>query len=153
RGLRGKPLPAARLHVTLHHLGDYAGLPSGLIATAKEVAARVAMPAFEVTFDSASSFAGRPRQRPLVLRGDEVGVAALQSLQRALGDAMTAAGLSRHVERKFVPHITLLYDDKLLAPMSIERVAWTVCEFALMHSLIGRRDYRMLGRWPLFENS
>lgn len=147
-GLRGKPLPAARLHVTLHHLGDYAGLPADLIAKAKEVAARVTMPVFEVAFGSASSFGGGRRQRPLVLRGEE-DLTPLLSLQRALGEAMTAAGLGRHVTRKFVPHATLLYDDRVLAPRPVMRIAWTAREFTLVHSLIGRGEYRVLGRWPL----
>lgn len=148
-GLRGKPLPASRLHVTLHHQGDYAGLPATLVAASEAAAARVAMPAFDVAFDSASSFAGRPRQRPLVLRGDEASIAPLLSLQCVLGEAMTAAGLGRHVSAKFVPHVTLLYDDNLLAPRPVERIAWTVREFVLMHSLIGRGEYRTLGRYPL----
>ncbi|MEO7149424.1 MAG: 2'-5' RNA ligase family protein [Rhodanobacteraceae bacterium] len=148
-GLRGKPLAAMRLHVTLHRLGDYAGLPPTLIASAEAIAARVATPVFDAAFGSASSFTGRPGQRPLVLRSDEADMAPLLSLQCALGEAMTAAGLGRHVTRKIVPHVTLLYDDNLLAPRPVERIVWTVREFALMHSLIGRGVYRTLGRWPL----
>ncbi|MEO6968663.1 MAG: 2'-5' RNA ligase family protein [Rhodanobacteraceae bacterium] len=151
-GLRGKPLAAARLHVTLHHLGDYAGLPPTLVASAEAAAARVNLPAFDVAFDSASSFAGRSRQRPLVLRCKETDMASLWALQRMLGEGMAATGLSRHVERTFVPHVTLAYDDKLLTPTPIERIGWTVRDFVLVRSLIGRGEYRALGRWPLFEN-
>ena len=38
-GLEGWPLACERLHVTLHHLGDYAGLPPGLLAKAQQAAA------------------------------------------------------------------------------------------------------------------
>src|SRR5687767_10301082 len=54
-GLRGKPLRADRFHVTLHHLGDYAGLPDDMVAQAGQAAMRVDLPAFDVVFDSASS--------------------------------------------------------------------------------------------------
>jgi 2'-5' RNA ligase len=71
-GLTGKSLSNDRLHVTLHHVGDYAGgLPDGLVEAAQNVASTLAMPAFEVTFDRAMSFAGRPRHRPCGMRGYE----------------------------------------------------------------------------------
>lgn len=147
-GLRGKPLRTDRLHVTLHHLGDYAGVPDDLVAKAGEAAARVDMPAFEAVFDSASSFSRQPRNRPFVLRG-EAGVAALLDLQSALGRSMAACGIGRLVEYKFTPHVTLLYDDRSVAAEPIEPVAWTVREFVLVRSLLGKTEHRILGRWPL----
>jgi len=62
---------------------------------------------------------------------------------------MTATGLGRHVTRKFVPHMTLLYDDRVLAPRPVTRIAWAAREFVLVHSLIGRGEYRVLGHWSL----
>ena len=58
-GLKGNPLGTERFHITLHHLGDYAGLPQGVVADAIRAAAIIAMPQFEVTFDRAVSFHGR----------------------------------------------------------------------------------------------
>ncbi len=147
-GLRGKPLQADRFHVTLHHLGDYAGVPDDLVAKAGEAARRVDKAAFEVAFDSASSFSRQPRNRPFVLRGD-TGVAELDDFQSALGTAMAAVGLNRLVERKFTAHVTLLYDDRAVAPQPVERIAWPAREFVLVHSLLGRTEHRILGRWPL----
>lgn len=147
-GLRGKPLHTDRFHVTLHHLGDYAGLPGDLVAKAGQAAMRVDLPAFEVAFDSASSFSRQPRNRPFVLRGD-AGVASLQNLQSELGKGMAACGMARLVEHKFTPHATLLYDDRAVAPQPIEPIAWTVREFVLVHSLLGKTEHRILGRWPL----
>lgn len=49
-GLTGKSLSSDRSHVTLHHVGDYAGgLPNGLVEAAQDVASTIAMPAFDVT--------------------------------------------------------------------------------------------------------
>lgn len=150
-GLRGKPLGVQRLHVTLHHLGDYAGLPRDVVVLAEAAAADVSMPAFEVAFDSVSSFAGRTRKRPCVLRGSHDALAPLCALQVALGRAMAGAGLLQWVERDFTPHVTLLYDDRRLDPQPVERIAWTVREFALVHSLLGRTEHRVLGRWSLAD--
>ena len=40
--LRGAPLLTDRLHITLHHLGDYVGLPSDMVAKGKEAGAALA---------------------------------------------------------------------------------------------------------------
>src|SRR5262245_26063959 len=66
-GLWGRPLAMDRLHITLCHLGDYVGLPQEIVTKAREAAQRVRAPSFDVTFDHALSFAGRPRNRPFVL--------------------------------------------------------------------------------------
>src|SRR6185312_3799312 len=50
-GLKANPLRTERFHITLHHIGDYAGLPQGVVAKAISAAATIAMPPFEVTFD------------------------------------------------------------------------------------------------------
>lgn len=147
-GLHGKPLRADRFHVTLHHLGDYAGLPEDLVAKAGDAAAGVRLSAFEASFDSASSFSRQPRNRPLVLRGD-AGVVSLHELQSALGERMAAVGLGRLAERKFTPHVTLLYDDRAVETQAIDPIAWTVREIVLVHSLLGRTEHRILGHWPL----
>ena len=147
-GLRGRPLARERLHVSLHHLGDYAGLPRGIVAAACEAAAAVAMPSFDVAFDRAVSFIGRSGNRPFVLQGGD-GVAGLMVLHRLLGAAMQKVGLGRWAKPHYVPHVTLLYDDRCVAEQAVETVGWTVHEFVLVHSLHGRTRYVPLARWPL----
>lgn len=49
----------------------------------------------------------------------------------------------------FVPHITMIYADKAIAPQAIEPVSWTVRDFALIHSERGLTRYNILERWPL----
>lgn len=108
--LHGKPFEAGRFHVTLQYLGDHLGLPQDIVGMAADAAAAVDMPAFDLGFDRASSFSSRPRNRPLVLRGDE-GVRALTAFQRTLGVAMNKVGLGRWADGAYTPHVTLLYDD------------------------------------------
>lgn len=147
-GLLGKPLPRERFHVTLNHLGDYLGLPQGVVDMATEAGAGVTMLPFEVAFDRMGSFRGRPGNRPLVLRGGD-DLAALMAFQQALGEAMAKVGLGRWVERRFTPHVTLLYDDIAVGERPIEPIGWTVREFVLVHSLLGQTRHVPLARWPL----
>lgn len=147
-GLKGRPLATERFHITLHHLGDYVGLPQSVVAAAGDAAAAVVMSPFEVAFDRAGSFSGRPRNRPFVLRAGD-GVAALRAFQQTLGEAMKKTGLGRWVEPQYTPHVTLLYDDRHVAEQAIETIGWRVHEFVLVHSLLGQGLHVPLARWPL----
>lgn len=146
-GLKGKPLATDRFHITLHHLGDYDGLPAGVVAQARDAAASVAMPSFDVAFDRVTSF-DRPGKRPFVLRGGN-GLASLGEFQQALGTAMAKAGLQKKVAANFTPHVTLLYDDRLVDEQPVETIFWSVHEFVLVHSLLGQTRHIALARWPL----
>jgi len=146
--LKGNQLASDRFHVTLHHLGDHEGLPPSLVAAAQEAAAAISESSFEVTFDTVMSFSTRTRKRPFVLRGGK-GVVALIAFQQAVGMAMRKAGLGRWVDTQFTPHMTLLYDERVVGNQIIEPVSWTVHEFVLVHSLLGRTQHIPLGRWPL----
>ena len=37
-GLKGEPFALERLHISLHYLGDYEGIPPGIVAAAHEAA-------------------------------------------------------------------------------------------------------------------
>jgi 2'-5' RNA ligase len=148
RGLHGKLLPMSRLHVTLHYLGDYVGLPADIVAKASEAAAAVAVPRFNIAFDRVKTFSGKRRSLPLVMLGSD-GVAALRRLQQDLSKALAAAGLPDRLESDYTPHVTLLYDQRTLAEQAIRPVDWPVTEFVLVHSQLGRSKYWPLARWPL----
>jgi RNA 2',3'-cyclic 3'-phosphodiesterase len=63
--------------------------------------------------------------------------------------AMTNAGLGRLVDTAYTPHVTLLRDDHLVDEHPISPIAWWVREFVLVHSLLGRTQYKILARFPL----
>ena len=146
-GLHGQPLLTERLHVTLHHVGDHAGLPADVVAQAGEAAASLAVPAFELAFDRVVSFR-KARQMPFVLRGAE-GASPLMDFQAALGTALKKAGLGRWVASSYTPHVTLLYDDHAVPEQAVEPITWTAREFVLVHSLLGRTQHVHLARWAL----
>lgn len=149
---RSKPLGANRLHVTLLHLGNFAGgLPPARVDAAMRAAASISMEPFTVGFESVVSFALKPRPGPLVLGGSD-GVAGLHALHDALGEALRNAGFGdRAVSASvpYTPHVTLAYGIPSIATRAIEPVCWNVREFALVHSLLGRTRHIALARWPL----
>lgn len=147
-GLRGKPLAAARFHVTLFHLGDWAGLREDVVNAATRAAARMRAAPFEVTFDRVASFDGRRDKLPFVLRADG-GNAALRAFHADLGARLGEEGLRLPATTGFEPHVTLAYDARKVAAESVAPVVWRVEEFVLIHSLLGKTRHLRLGSWVL----
>jgi 2'-5' RNA ligase len=137
-----------RLHVTLHYLGEYAGLPPSLLARAQRAAQALRIAPFALAFDRVGSFGGQRRERPGVALGDAAGTAGAHALHRHLALALAQEGLSG--DARFTPHMTLLYAPRgvterpLAAPL-----AWEVGDLALLRSVRGEARYREEGRWPL----
>lgn len=147
-GLSGRPLPRERMHVTLAHLGDFVGLPAGLVRDACQAAASLDERPFDVQLARAGSFVGRTSRLPLVALGDD-GVQALKAFHGRLDQALRRQGVRRVGGDNFVPHLTLLYDDKRVPQQAIAPLHWRAVDFALVHSHLGQTRYDILGRWPL----
>jgi 2'-5' RNA ligase len=146
-GLKSRVHPVDRLHVTLFHLGDFVGLPMDLVRSSMTAAEATKAAPFDVTFDHATSFSGRPKNRPFILKGDDEGLADLQAYREALGRAL--ARQSVKTTAAFTPHVTLLYDDPIIEPDPIDPISWTVRELVLVRSLLGQGVHEPLGRWTL----
>lgn len=145
-GLKRPVHPLDRLHVTLFHLGDFPGLPNDLVRKATAAAEAMTAAPFEVTFDHAASFSGRPGNRPFILKGGE-GLADLEAYRGALGDALARQNVK--TAPAFTPHVTLLYDDPIIEPDPITPISWTVHELVLVRSHLGKGIHDHIGRWPL----
>jgi len=145
-GLRGQPLLTDRFHITLHHLGDYVGLPNDMVAKGKMAGGALAHAPFEVVFDQAVSFANRLGNNPFTLQGGE-GVQTLIAFQRALGLKMAGAALKP--DKQFLPHITLLYDGQVIPAQAIAPIRWSVDRFVLVQSKLGQTQHIVLQSWDL----
>jgi RNA 2',3'-cyclic 3'-phosphodiesterase len=149
-GLNGAPIKTERLHLSYHHVGDYARLPPTSAYAGTQAGHAVSMPSFEVAFSVIASFEamprrdGRPPRWPVVLggEGDE-----LFELHKTLGAAMQRFGL-KTVEH-FVPHMTLFYSPRPITPRTIKPIRLRVNEFCLIHSEVGLTRYNILHRWRL----
>lgn len=146
-GLSGWPLAKHRFHSTLLPLGGYFGQPEGLVEVSCQVAATIERTGFDLQFDRVGSYARKGDAAPLVasLGG---GLAGFMGLQQALRDGFGALGFKPPL---YTPHVTLLYDHRHVEPHAIEPISWTVREFVLIHSLIGRSQHIVLGRWSLLD--
>ncbi|WP_407864011.1 2'-5' RNA ligase family protein [Phyllobacterium phragmitis] len=148
--LEGSLVEPARLHISLHHLGDYKHLRDKFIYAAALAAKAVSMHPFEITcrsimsFEGAPSADGRMRRRPLVLLGES---APLLALHECLGAAMRKNGL--RAAGHFVPHMTLFYGRKPVASQATDPIRFVVDEFALVHSKLWLTEYDVIERWPL----
>jgi 2'-5' RNA ligase len=148
--LVGSRIKTERLHLSLHHVGDYKRLRTKFIYAAQRAAEAVSMHPFEVTFPSIMSFErgalkdDTGQRQPLVLlgKGD-----ALLELHRILGAAMAKNGLK--AGKGFTPHMTLLYGSKPIPLQAIEPIRFAVKEFALVHSELWLTRYNIIDRWSL----
>lgn len=147
-GLKGRPIATDRLHVTLYFLGDFLDLPNDIIDVASAAADSLTTRPFDVAFDRAVSFSGKPGNRPLVLRGDK-GLVELTKFHRELAMAIKRGRIGRSAKTGFTPHVTLLYDDAVVAEQPVEDIRWTVRELVLVHSDLDRHRHVHLARWPI----
>ncbi|CCV12282.1 2'-5' RNA ligase family protein [Mesorhizobium sp. STM 4661] len=146
-GLRGALIPAEQLHISLVGLGDHDGLPMSLVEAACRAGELVQAASFDVSFDRLSAFGGGA----LVLRGSG-GIPPLQAFWRSLGATLADSPLKPFMANSFEPHVTLLRDRTRVAKLGervIEPIGWTVRDFVLIHSFLGRGRYRLYGRWRL----
>ena len=146
--LIGQPIKPNRLHATLHYLGEHAIERNDIIDKAVVAASRVTHGEFAMTLASASSFTTRSDRHPCVLLCPEE-CPPIHGLWRELGTQLMAAGLGRYLKRDSVPHVTVLYDSRVLSPQAIEPVCWRVRDFSLVRSQPGRSEYEILATWAL----
>ena len=148
--LRGKPLRNDRLHVTLFHLGDWAGVPEDVVAAASRAADALREASFDLAFDTVASFNVRRAQKPFVLKAAS-GNEALRAFHAGLARELRQAGLAQWTRGSFEPHVTLAYDQQHVPPQPVEPIAWRAREFVLVHSLLGQTRHVRLANWRLVE--
>ena len=146
--LRGALRRPELLHATLCHLGEFAGLPPGLHERVLTAMDGFAAAPFDVTFDRVGSFASGKGKSPCVLLGRE-GDSPLRDLHGDLRTRLLRAGLGRHIDKAFEPHVTACYDLRQVPTFAVPPIGWRVGEFVLVQSLTGRGEYRSLARWTL----
>src|SRR5690606_16508570 len=100
---------------------------------------KIAMEAFDVSFDRVMSFRG---SNAFVLTGEGVGVAPLHELHRRIGAELAVFGYS--LKGSFKPHVTMLYDRRMAPTTKLSHpIGWRVKELVLVlsHQGLTRHDY------------
>jgi 2'-5' RNA ligase len=139
-------IAADRLHITLQFVSWKREAVHRFLPQAEEIVSRLSLAPVEVLLTEALSFRSGRGEYPLVLRGENP---AIKALCGSLGEAMRQLGLGSFVKRSVTPHMTLLYDPKLVPAQPIEPISWRATELTLIHSLQGRGRHDVLARWPL----
>jgi 2'-5' RNA ligase len=137
-----------RYHLTLHYLGESDQRRDDHIRDAiKAVQALPDAEPFAITLDHLRAL-GNPRRPALTLAASAIPV-PMQAFWRILQERLILAGFHRHIGRSFVPHLTLAYVDPEPALGMVDPIVLRPTEFRLIHSIQGRPDYEVLGRWPV----
>lgn len=146
-GLRGKVQAPELMHVTLHYMGRFHGIPEEILDRSRKALAAFRAAPFEVCFDRVRSF-HRDANSPVVLAGGEA-LAPLHQFQAQLRTTLLAGQLPAPEKTPFTPHVTLLRDDREVLEEAIEPVCWKVHDFVLVRSLQGRGQHQVMARFPL----
>ena len=130
-------------HVTLAVTADYVEYPYAVIKALLRAGTTVEAEPFDMRLDRLSfsnrSAALRPsRSLPL-----------LNQLQKSIIDAMRGAGVALRPGWTFSPHQTLFYRDGPPAQQSIDGFLWSLDQFVLVCSHVGRTRHDILGTWTL----
>lgn len=144
------PYPIERMHLSLCRIGSYANSDAEIEAAAAKVAARIAMPAFNLMLDSVLSF--QTGSRHVVLAGGD-GCQQFQMLQRRLQNELRSMGF--HVDAPSpLPHMTLFYKGHEITPTPLlSPLLLAAREFVLVKSHIGQARHEHAGRWPLLTQT
>ena len=150
-GVRGKFRRPDLLHITLCDVGTYRnGLWENHVKAARHVCENVATlsPPIEIRFNQVMTFSGREGRHPFVLCGgaDNSGI---HSLHERLLTGLVKLGFPIGANSNFNPHLTLAYARETVHEVPVKPIRWIAGELFLVHSLVGKSEYHVLGRWPL----
>ncbi|MCY1272508.1 RNA 2',3'-cyclic phosphodiesterase [compost metagenome] len=140
--LRGRPIAADNLHITLAFLGNQ---PRGRVAELQMLAGGLTASRFELVLDRLDLW----RNGLLHLSPSRVPADLLQ-LTHDLREALQAGGFELE-KRAFHPHLTLVRHSQQPSGTAVPPFAWQAREFALFVSEAKAQGshYRAIGRWPL----
>lgn len=131
-----------RLHVTLGITDDHAERPARVVDRLLAIGDAIDGEPFMLSLDRLSGNGGtialRPSRTP----------PGLTALQHQI-DAQMRYWNIRRPGWAFNPHMTLVYRPHQPFLRPIEPLAWEAAELVLVHSLVGRTQHNLLGRWPL----
>jgi 2'-5' RNA ligase len=145
--LRARWVRPERFHATLNFLGDFSALPDEVVEKARAAAHGMRAAPFAWTLDYAASFRGR--EPPCVLRGSQV-PEPLLALWQNMHATLVETGLRLRNERQFTPHVTLAYArHELPQAVPVPPIVWQVDRFVLIHNVVGKGNYQILGSWGL----
>jgi RNA 2',3'-cyclic 3'-phosphodiesterase len=141
--LDGKPVPAAKIHLTLAFLGEVAeARVPDVVAAADGVRGG--------EFATALDHVGSYRRAKVAWAGSDAAPPALASLQGALAEALRVRGFALE-EREFNPHVTVVRRIARALPRTMlpRAIGWRAEAFCLVRSETGTGRYTTMASWDL----
>lgn len=143
--LTGKLLEAERLHITLHALANFEGeVPSLVVEAARAASGRVTHAPLKVSFDSAATHLP---SNACVLQCAPDSSKAIAQLRSLLAMEFRRTGLKPRPSP--TPHMTLLYDRRVVPSQSIDPVDWIAKRLVLVLSHVGLHHHQHLAEYEL----
>lgn len=126
--LEGRPIPAAKLHITLAFLGQQ---PVSVLPALQTILTRLQGPEMTLTLDRIGYFK-RPR---IAWVGMQQVPDALAALQQDLESLLAQQAIAYTPSTTFKPHVTLVRDAAAPDAVSCAPIAWNANEVALVESV------------------
>ena len=140
--VRGRPVPATKIHLTLAFLGEIA---ADRVQAAREVGTIVRSPGFDLVLDCVGSF----RASQVAWAGSTRVPPELVGLHAGLTAELRSLGFTLE-DRPFAPHVTLARRiSKAVPPAPMPPLEWLARELTLVRSDAGTGRYDVLEGWPL----
>jgi 2'-5' RNA ligase len=138
----GRPVPEAKVHLTLAFLG---ALDADGGALAREAGAAVKAAAFDLALDRVGSFRGAR----VAWAGCGAVPPGLARLHAALAQELRGRDFELE-ERDFTPHVTLARKiRRAVERRATEAIAWRADALTLVRTEPGTGGYRVVERWNL----
>ena len=138
----GKPVPQAKIHLTLAFLGD---LDESRLDAAMRAPDGLDRPAFDLVLDQWGSFRGAR----VAWAGCAAPPKALLALQADLADRVRRAAFVLE-DRPFAAHVTLARKvTRAIGRQEAAPIGWRAREVALVRSQLGKGSYETLRTWKL----
>lgn len=145
-GISKAPRSPDLMHISLNGVGRYADFAEDVVFAVSAAMATVRAMPFEVSFDRVMHYAGANA----VVLTNRVRSEEMMDLHVQLAKEMWAVGLNFTYNARFMPHMTLLYDERPVQEQALaEPLRWVAREFVLIRNVIGRGEYEYVDRWPL----
>jgi len=138
----GKPVPQAKIHLTLAFLGD---VEDAALDAARRAPEGLRHAPFEVVLDQVGSFRGAR----VAWAGCREPSRGLLEMQGELCERLGRLGFALE-ERAYTPHVTLARKvTRAVAQRQAEPIRWQAQSFALVRTELGRGSYSTLEEWVL----
>jgi len=138
----GRPVAAAKIHLTLAFLGD---LEDSALDPARRAVEGSNHAPFEVALDQVGSFKGAR----VAWAGCRELARGLVDLQSDLDARLRRAGFVLD-ERPYTPHVTLARKaTRAIGRKAAEPIRWQATSFTLVRSELGKGSYATLEEWVL----